>query len=108
MAQCKATVVLRDLPTSFPEKLRGIAGDGPIAKDLTRGGDHETRAMRAGFATRWHALTGRDDTRIHKPGVAAVPPRTIRAPDGPCRPGEEPDDWSSVVPPSSDHDPQDS
>lgn len=45
---------------------------------------------------------------LHERGVAAAPPRTVRVPDGPCRPSEEPNGWSSVVPPSSDHDSHDS
>lgn len=48
-------------------------------------------------------------TRVpHEPGVAAAPPRTVRAPDGTCLPSEEPDGWSSVVPTSENHDPHDS
>ena len=44
----------------------------------------------------------------HKPGVAAAPPRTVRAPDEPCLPGEEPAAYSSVVPISGTRDPHDS
>ena len=49
-------------------------------------------------------------TRVpHERGIAAAaPPRTIRTPDGPCRPGEESAAWSRVIPTSSDHDPPNS
>lgn len=48
-------------------------------------------------------------TRVaHERSVEAAPPRTVRTPDGPCRPSEEAAAWSSVVPTSEDHDPHDS
>ena len=43
----------------------------------------------------------------HERGVAAAPPRTVRAPDGPCLSREEPAGWSSVVPIPENHNPQD-
>ena len=48
-------------------------------------------------------------TRVsHEPGVAAAPPRLVRAPDGPFLPSKEPAAWSCVVPTSEGHDPHDS
>ena len=44
----------------------------------------------------------------HERGVAAAPLCTVRAPDGPGLPSEEPAAWSSVRPTSSDREPQDS
>ena len=41
-------------------------------------------------------------------GVAAAPPRKVRAPDSSCPPGEELAAWSSICLTSEGHDPQDS